>query len=176
MKRYLGLVAVYSFSVVLAFELAGRVNFFAHHHLSFWTPASHLAYRFYPNLKPIMEDNRPGGIRVLVLGGSALNKGWGNFEGQLHDQLSAMLGQEVRVFNTSMPARTSLDSYYKYWFLRDKHFDLVILYNSINDCGLTMSRMRFGGMTTPTTPGTTRLTFTFGTPTSPGMEPSYRFI
>jgi len=133
MKRHLGLVAVYSFSVVLAFELAGRVNFFSHHDLSFWTPASHLAYRFYPNLKPIMEDNHLDRIRVLVLAASALNPGWSDFEVRLRDQLSTMLGREVQVFNSSMPARTSLDSYYKYWFLRKKHFDLVILYNSINE-------------------------------------------
>ena len=133
MKRHLGLVAVYSLSVVLAFELAGRVNFFSHHNLPFWTPASHLAYRFYPNLKPIMEDNHLDRVRVLVLAASALNPGWSDFEVRLRDQLSAMLGREVQVFNTAMSARTSLDGYYKYWFLRKKPFDLIILYNSINE-------------------------------------------
>ena len=133
MKSRFGLAVVYSFSIVLAFELAGRVNFFTHHRLPLWTPASHLAYRFYPNLKPVMEDNRLDRIRVLVLAASALNPRWSDFEVQLRDQLTAMLGREVQVFNTSMPARTSLDSYYKYWFLRNKPFDLVILYNSINE-------------------------------------------
>jgi len=133
MKRRLGLTGISTFSLLLVFELAGRVGFFCHHGLSFWTPASHFAYRFYPNLKPIMEDNRFDRVRVLVLGGSALNRGWSDFEVQLHDQLSAMLGREVQIFNTSMPARTSLDGYYKYWFLRQKPFDLIILYNSINE-------------------------------------------
>ena len=127
MKRRLGLAAVYSLSVLVALELAGRVNFFRHHDLPFWTPASHFAYRFYPNLKPVMEDNRLDRVRVLVLAASALNPGWSDFEVRLHDQLSTKLGREVEIFNTSMAARTSLDSYYKYWFLREKHFDLVIL-------------------------------------------------
>ncbi len=109
MRRRLGLVALYALSVTLAFELAGRVNFFTHHDLPFWTPASQFAYRFYPNLKPIIEDNRPDRVRVLVLAGSALNPGWSDFAIRLHDQLSTLLGREVQVFNTSMPARTSLD-------------------------------------------------------------------
>ncbi len=133
MRRLIALVVIYSLSILLACELAGRMNFFSHHGLPFWTPASRLAYRFYANIKPVMEDRRLDRVRVLVLAASALNPGWSDFEVRLRDQLSAMLGREVVMFNTSMAARTSLDSYYKYWFLREQHFDLVILYNSINE-------------------------------------------
>ena len=132
-RHYVLLGIIYSASVALACELAGRVNFFRNHHLPFLSPASQLAYRFYPNLKPIMENHQTDCVRVLVIGASTLNRGWGDFEGELRTELSALLGQKVCVFNTSMPGRTSLDAYYKYWYLREQSFDLVIFYNGINE-------------------------------------------
>ena len=43
-------------------------------------------------------------------------------------------GDRVRVFNLAKSAHTTRDSSLKYSRLKDKHFDLIIVYHGINDC------------------------------------------
>ncbi len=130
---YVALAAVYACSVALAFEIAGRVTYFSHHDLPLLSPASELVYRFYPDLQDALRDDRQGALRILILGGSTLNRGFCDAELRLQEQLASWLGRDVRIVNLAVAAQGSLDSYYKYWYLRQQHFDLVMLYNGINE-------------------------------------------
>jgi hypothetical protein len=60
--------------------------------------------------------------------------------GDLPDRLRAALERElhlpVRIYNLAYPGRTTLDSYDKYRHLADKQFDLVVVYEGLNDCFL----------------------------------------
>lgn len=131
--RWALLLAINSLAVLLAFELAGRVNYFTHHDLSFWTPATQLWYRFYPDLKEVIEERSREGLRVLIMGGSTLNHGFCDVDDRLQQGLSAKLNRDVRVINLAMPAQGTLDGWYKYRRLREVPFDLVLIYHGINE-------------------------------------------
>lgn len=126
-------VAVYSFAILFAFELAGRVTYFKRHGMPLWSPACDLAYRYYPNVRDVLNAPPRDDVRVLILGGSTLNAGLCDVGVRLQRGLGELLGRKIQLFNLAMPAQGSLDTYYKYWLLRDEPFDLVVLYDGINE-------------------------------------------
>ncbi len=73
---------------------------------------------------------------VLLLGGSVLEPGWGNVEECLRAKLQAEVADRFRIFNLAQSAHTSRDSLLKYRELVREQFDLVIVYNGINDVRL----------------------------------------
>ncbi|MGE5194901.1 MAG: hypothetical protein ACM3U2_20605 [Deltaproteobacteria bacterium] len=77
-----------------------------------------------------------GFFDVLLLGGSVLEPGWGNVEEELRAKLQGALGDRFRVFNLAHSAHTSRDSLLKYRELAWEQFDLVIVYDGINDVRL----------------------------------------
>jgi hypothetical protein len=90
----------------------------------------------YPELRPLRE--RPpargdGTLDVLLLGGSVLHESWGDVEAQLLEQLARAGLRNVRVHNLAQPAHTSRDSLVKYSALGDARFDVVVVYDGIND-------------------------------------------
>ena len=131
--RFVALVAVYGVAILFAFELAGRCTYFRRHGMSLWSPARDLAYRYYPDVRGVLSTPPNDDVHVLILGGSTLNAGLCDVDVRLQRGLSDLLSRKVQVFNLAMPAQGSLDSYYKYWLLRDRPFDLVVLYNGINE-------------------------------------------
>ncbi len=95
-----------------------------------------IIYRYYPQLKAMEEPeprDRDGYYDILLLGASTLNNAWGNIEGTLSCKLEGRLGRKIRIFNFSKPAFSSRDSYLMYDRLRHRKFDLVLLYDGIND-------------------------------------------
>jgi hypothetical protein len=95
-------------------------------------------YAFYPEFKWSGIETAPVRGRdetfdVLVLGGSTPSPACGTVGEELRDALQARLGRPVRLFNLATPARTSRDSRLKYHLLADRHFDLVVVYDGIND-------------------------------------------
>ncbi|MGQ0635716.1 MAG: hypothetical protein ACT4QC_13960 [Planctomycetaceae bacterium] len=76
------------------------------------------------------DDDR---FDVLLLGGSALEPAWGSVERHLETRLRATLGDWFRLFNLAKSAHTSRDSFLKYSHLDDQQFDLVVVYDGIND-------------------------------------------
>jgi hypothetical protein len=73
---------------------------------------------------------------VLLLGGSVLEPGWGHIEENLRARLQSELGDRFRIFNLAHSAHTSRDSLLKYQELAHEEFDLVIVYDGINDVRL----------------------------------------
>ena len=73
---------------------------------------------------------------ILLLGGSAIHKRWSNISQLLLEQMTYTTRRKIRVHNVSNPGHTSLDSYYKYRYLSNKKFDLILFYHGINDLRL----------------------------------------
>lgn len=70
---------------------------------------------------------------VLLLGGSVLHSDWGNIESLLRQRLNRECPRPVRIFNLARQALTSQDSLLQYEHLDNARFDLVIVYDGIND-------------------------------------------
>jgi hypothetical protein len=90
----------------------------------------------YPELRPIRE--RPpargdGTLDILLLGGSVLHESWGEVEAQIQEQLVRAGYRSVRIHNLAQPAHTSRDSLVKYAALGDARFELIVVYDGIND-------------------------------------------
>ncbi|HEY3967487.1 MAG TPA: hypothetical protein VGM05_23200 [Planctomycetaceae bacterium] len=73
---------------------------------------------------------------VLLLGGSVLTPAWGNVEQCLTERLTDAAGNRFRIFNLAAPAHTSRDSLIKYWLVAGEQFDLVLVYDGINDVAM----------------------------------------
>jgi hypothetical protein len=71
---------------------------------------------------------------VLLLGASVLHHCFGDIGPRLRARLEEKLGKRpVRVINLAYPGRTSIERRMKYARLADRRFDLVLLYEAIND-------------------------------------------
>lgn len=95
-----------------------------------------ILYAFYPELQRV-DTKRPAHddafYDILLLGGSTLHKNWGQVEQDLLEQLAYNGYRNVRIFNLAEPAHTSRDSWLKYAALGAARFELVIIYDGINE-------------------------------------------
>lgn len=98
--------------------------------------ARHILLAFYPEMRRV-DGIRPtrgdGPYDVLLLGGSALHRNWGSVEQALEEQLAREGRHDVRISNLSVPGHTSRDSLLKYAAMPDARFDLVIVYDGMNE-------------------------------------------
>jgi hypothetical protein len=95
-------------------------------------------YAHYPQLRSSGVENAAlsrteGTYDILILGGSTISDEFGSIGTQLGNGLKQRLGKPVRVFNLAFAAHNSRDSMLKYRWLADQHFDLVVVYDGIND-------------------------------------------
>jgi hypothetical protein len=77
---------------------------------------------------------------VLLLGGSVLERKWGIIEPVLAAKLRAAVSEDFRIYNLARSAHTSRDSAIKYAHLAGNEFDLVIVYDGINDVRMNCCR------------------------------------
>jgi hypothetical protein len=120
---------------LVAAEIASRVYWRYVMHASFWHP-DRVLYAFYPELVEVSRarPSRDDGYEdILLLGGSALHKDWGEVEQALAERLAFAGHRRVRVHNLAREAHTSRDSLLKYAALSKARFDLVIYYHAINE-------------------------------------------
>jgi lysophospholipase L1-like esterase len=95
-----------------------------------------ILYSQYPEMRGADEQPaRRGGdvFDVLLLGGSSLHMSWGQVQPALREQLALGGHKNVRIYNLAMPGQTSQDSRIKYALLGRGRYDLVIVYDGIND-------------------------------------------
>jgi hypothetical protein len=128
--RSLALVAL----CLLSLELTARV---------FWrlrgvpmTRPDRVLQAFYPGLAQIDargERWNAAPTRVLLLGGSTLNPRWGTVQAELREQLIFAGVPDVRIFNLAAPGLTSRDSRLAYEAIGPERFDLVVVYDGINE-------------------------------------------
>ena len=121
--------------LLLLLELTSRLFW----HIKYGAPllSSHLLLdMFYPGLQAARErviEPDQSEYDVLIIGGSVLDTGWGPVGTMLRQRLMSRLNRPVSVHNLAQSAHTSRDSLNKYRRLRDRDFDLVLVYNGIND-------------------------------------------
>ena len=136
-RRILASLASYAvLIVILLISLeAGSRLFWARQGAGFWSAQRNLYLKFYPQLRNFETRDDPCSdcFDVLMLGGSALTRTYGSIEDILMEELSRLTTLRVRVFNLAALGHSSLDSYYKYRHLGNRHFDLVLVYEAINE-------------------------------------------
>lgn len=104
----------------------------------FWCAPRHV---FHAELAEVEQapPPGPGDVDVLMLGGSVLDPRWSQVGARLQRRLQQELDRQggearrVRVFDLARAGQTTLDSFYKMRALAGRRFDLVIVYDAIND-------------------------------------------
>lgn len=126
----------YMLILVFGLELASRAYWSATKKLSFFAPEA--MELFYPWIRetrgtPITKGD--GYFDILFLGGSVLYDvgDWEKAVPLLQERLGDKIKSKIRIHNLARPSHSSLDSLFKYRSLSDKHFDLVVIYESINE-------------------------------------------
>jgi hypothetical protein len=133
--------ALYALFIVLLLEIAFRSFFSIHFHIPFFRP-SDLIYCYYPEISTIQKQKNEGGDKphlffdILMLGGSVLTPHWGKIENDLRQKLTLDGIHEVRIFNAGVSAQCTLDAENKLNILKGERFDLVLVYESLNECRL----------------------------------------
>lgn len=70
---------------------------------------------------------------LLLLGGSVLEPAWGTIEAELRRRLEVLVPGRFHLYNLAEAGFTSRDSRMQYEYLATARFDLVIVYEGIND-------------------------------------------
>jgi len=144
LRRRLLKLAIFLVYVLVIAEIGSRVYWKIKRDVPFFSTPNDWYSRFYEELKEsdvLNADLGPdnGTFDVLLLGGSALDRVHRSLalkSDTLPQALSKITGQPARVFNLSNPGLTTRDSLTKYRLLKDKHFDLVVIYHAVNDTRL----------------------------------------
>ena len=133
MKKFI-FTLIFVFLLVLPLEIVSRTYWKIKSQLSFWTPEAMDLFGF-TNLHQTKITQNDGYYDILFLGGSVLYF-VGNWKGTvplLQKKLQGKTNLPIRIHNLATPSHSSRDSMFKYRFLADKHFDLVVIYDSINE-------------------------------------------
>jgi hypothetical protein len=105
----------------------------------FFKPSG-VIYKYYPQIPPIQTaqiSNTDSVLDILVLSCSVLHSDWGDIISAMNSQMQLPPQfNKLRIYNASGVGHSSYDNYIKYTLLADKHFDLVIYYDAINDARL----------------------------------------
>lgn len=128
-------VALYVLFLLLLAE-GGARGFWRARGVPFWTAHKHIYQSFYPgvaSLERIDFDADEDCFDILLLGGSVLHCDYGDIAHVLRERLIRETHACVNVHNLAEPAHTTLDSLYKYKHLAGKAFDLVVVYQGINE-------------------------------------------
>ena len=100
------------------------------------TEPARVLQAFYPGLREIDVRRarwKAAPTRILLLGGSTISPHWGNVQAELREQLAFAGLPNIRIFNLGAPGLTSRDSRLEYEALGPERFDLVIVYDGINE-------------------------------------------
>ena len=132
--RLAGLVLLVVVCLVAA-EFTARAYWAVSYGVPFLQP-DRILYVIYPELRRI-DRKQPraddGFYDVLLLGGSVLHKEWGVVAPEVRKRLKEAGIEKPRVFQLAAPAHTSRDSLLKYAAMEDAEFELVVVYNGINE-------------------------------------------
>jgi hypothetical protein len=124
--------------LLFTLEIIGRFSLFIMG-FPFWQPGQTFIKKFYPELQPVADTSitaHDSYYDLLILGGSAISTEYSQMEVRLQKILNADSTKKkarARVFNLARASHTSLDNLLKYRHLSDKHFDVVIYYEAINE-------------------------------------------
>ena len=143
----------YSYLIIVALLFIGleagvRTFLYIKFKIPFFQPEK-ILLNYYPELKPALKNNSTdAGLKILVLGGSVVYDS--TVTAMVNDtphhstfcNLSYLLKKNLQIIQPDLeavvvslakPAHNSLDSWYKYKYLKNARFDFVIIYHGIND-------------------------------------------
>ena len=106
---------------------------------SFIQPGN-LIYKYYPELKSIQQaqiSNTDSTLDVLILSCSVLHKDWADIVNEMNRCIKLPVGfNALKIYNASGIGHGSRDNLIKYSLLAERHFDVVVYYDAINDARL----------------------------------------
>ncbi len=119
--------------LLLLLEVGARVFWWSQYDVSPLHPGR-VVYQLYKTLEPVetapvAQDD--GVLNILLLGGSVMRRA--HDSGAIYKGLNKFYKGRFRIFHLAEPGHTTLDTLYKMRRVRDKSFDLVIVYHGIND-------------------------------------------
>ncbi|MFN8854426.1 MAG: hypothetical protein ACK50P_02615 [Planctomycetaceae bacterium] len=100
------------------------------------TDPGRVLWSIYPGLRKVDKHhptNTDQTYDVLLLGASTLNPEFGPIELMLQERLTRELKRRVRTFNIAEAGHMSRDSLLKYQAVGADRFDLVVVYDNINE-------------------------------------------
>lgn len=134
MNRHKVFIIVCIVGLFAIVELCSRGYFAIKNGLSILSPVDNMVFLWYPELKNLeqykYEDDN---YNILFLGGSVLDEGWGDVPQFTKKKFSHALNKKINLINVAVSGHSSLDSFYKYQWIGDKRFDLVVFYHGINE-------------------------------------------
>jgi hypothetical protein len=116
-------------------ELGSRLFWFLRGGVPLTDP-SRVLYSLYPDLRQIDKHQPRSDDRkfdVLFLGASTLHPDFGPVELMLKERLTRELRRPVRIYNLAEAGHMSQDSVLKYRAVGPVRFDLVVVYDNINE-------------------------------------------
>ena len=125
----------YIFLLLFILEICSRFYFKYKENTPFFN-YNLIVYKFYPELESVNsfpKNNKKHEFNVLLLGASVIKNDWSNTEELLRLKIGKSTSKDVRIQNLSELGHSSLDSLYKYQYLENVNFDLVIYYHGINE-------------------------------------------
>lgn len=128
---------LYALFILLLVETVLRFFWMSSGLVTFYNVPRRLYWAFYPELETvILHDitNYDADYKILLLGGSSVMPQWGAIEQVLRERLTSATGRPVRIDSLGGEGHTSRDSMLKYKLLARHRYDLVIVYDGINDC------------------------------------------
>lgn len=128
---------VYALFILLLIETVARLYWCSYGPVSFYNVPRRLIWVFYPEFKSVLRNdilNYDADYKILILGGSSVMPQWGAIEQVLRERLANKTGRPVRIDNLGGEGHTTRDSLIKYRQLKRHRYDLVIVYDGINDC------------------------------------------
>ncbi len=129
LKKKIVFISVSVLLLIFIIEIVCRSFWFVKYHVNFFKMGD-IIYVFYPQVKNIEKSYNSSCKSVLLLGGSVLHDDFGRVEYWINNYLSP---HNINVYNVSAPGHTSLDSYYKYYLMKNLHFDAILFYHGINE-------------------------------------------
>ena len=139
LSRRIRTLLIVTFLCLAAAECAARIFWYWQFDVPLLHPGK-ILYSYYSELRAVDESqpsHHDGYYNILFLGGSVLNPYWSSIEQTMDQDLNLAASKQghrkVRIFNLAEPAHTSRDSLLKYAALDKARFDLVIVYDGIND-------------------------------------------
>ncbi len=128
---------VYGLFILLLVELVLRFYWCQFGFMHLYNAPRRLIQVFYPEFKTVLRNDildYDADYKILLLGGSSVMPQWGAVEQVLRERLTNKTGRPVRIDNLGGEGHTTRDSLIKYRQLKRHRYDLVIVYDGINDC------------------------------------------
>lgn len=128
---------VYALFILLLIEFALRFYWSSYGYMHLYNAPRRLIRVFYPEFKTVLRNDildYDADYKILLLGGSSVMPRWGAIEQVLRERLTNKTGRPVRIDNLGGEGHTTRDSLIKYRQLKRHRYDLVIVYDGINDC------------------------------------------